>query len=158
MNLKLLIKSWFEANERIDLSFGSQPIVMRNLMNNLKKNGVKGSDIDEEAALLILDKLTPKGLPDIARMQVQEIMILDLDLYRRTILNSESGYQEVEYVAPEVVISAPRAARQKPSTDEYLTMDKSECIEIDRSEIKDKEFDVEFLKGIGIDVKDLTNE
>ena len=149
-----MIESWFESQGRLTLSVQNRPLLLSGLFTNLKENGVKIEDIDSEAAMVILDKLTPPELPELAAKQLQTMMIMEVDLWRKLTLTSESGFVEEEYVPQVVQPVAPRA----PRSDDVIEMEEHESIKIDRNELKDKEYDLELLGRLGINVEDLANE
>lgn len=149
-----MIESWFESQGQLTLTPQNRQILLSDLIRNLKVNGVKSEDIGRDEAVTILDKLTPPELPELAAKQLQTMMIMEIDLWRKTILDSESGFVEEEYVPQVIQPVAPRA----PRSDDIIEMDESESIKIDRNELKDKEYDLELLERLGINVEDLANE
>lgn len=153
VNMKELIDNWCKNNRSNETGARSRVIAMSRLLATLKNQGFTKSDIDEEIASYILGKFTNIALPAPVKIQLQIVMVMELNMVTGIIMTSKSGFEKEEALQEEVAFNKPAK-----SPDVYEQEPGEITIQIDRNEIKDKEFDMNYLNHLGIDVKDLTNE
>lgn len=137
-----MIKKWFDENGgALDTSENRISRLVR-LFNHLKQSGV--SEVTEDMASEIL-LLVSKGLD-------HNIVLLEIFNVKEMIFSSE-----VETTKPEPVV-APKPVIETKLDDDYDEEDAKPKLHIDKSELKTKEFDLEVLADLGLNIEDLQNE
>lgn len=152
--IKDVIDKWSIENEAHTRGSYFRMFAFNSLLIAIKSENFTIEDINEDVAIHILNKFTPE-LPKLAKDQLQTIMGYELSKACKIILGGKSGYIETEYKEIE---NKPIEPKTPKSTDVYEQSEGEESVDFDRNLVKDKQFDLDILADLGIDIKDLANE
>lgn len=153
MEAKNLIQEFFNKNMK-KASVANRYLLLFDLFMDLKSHSIIRKGMNEECGRLLMSLLTPKHLIGAAKLNFEMFLFCDIDKYMGLIFDSESGFEKKKKKPKPKEIKKETKTKDK----DIIKTEKSEQISISRSEIKDKEFDMEVLKELGINVEDLKNE
>ena len=132
------------------------------LFNFLNKNGMSKSDVNEEMVTTILKYISPP-----IGAQATNTMLLEIHHAMEIAMDEVIVDSRVRFVGDwkeGVEPKGPIMENPPPSTvavslnDDYDEEDAKPKLHIDKSELKTKEFDMEVLKELGLNIEDLQNE
>ena len=143
-----MIDEWFDENGGVLDSVENRMSRLINLFNHLKNNGI--SEIDEEMAGKILERVS-KG-PDTNLVLLEIFHIKEMIFDSRTV---ESKLEPIKTISDKEKVCTKKEWSQN---DDYDEEDAKPKLHINKSELKTKEFDMEVLNELGLNIEDLHNE
>ena len=124
------------------------------LFNFLNKNGISKSDINEEMATTILKYVSPPigaQATNIILLEIHHAMEIAMDDV--VVVEKSKNIGKMERIKNNI-----EEIRNESVNDDYDEEDAKPKLHINKSELKTKEFDMEVLNELGLNIEDLQNE
>ena len=133
------------------------------LFNFLNKNGVSKSGVNEEMVTTILKYVSPPmptQATNIILLEIHHAMEIAMDevIVEKKMLMTKEQVAKLPSPDESEAFTYDDGTAKIVSDDEYDEEDAKPKLHIDKSELKTKEFDMEVLKELGLNIEDLQNE
>jgi len=130
MEIKDAINSYLSKNV-VGFNIENRMVYLYNILGSLKESGFNIEDLDYDVAVYLSNYFIPE-MNEKKKNEYREFILMEIEKTCEMVFLSPSGFKLIE--------------------------NKKEDNRFNRHLVKDKEFDLEVLKSLGMDIEDLQNE